>query len=422
MKILLSAFECQPNTGSEFGLGWSWASELAAMGHEIWVVTLSDNRPKIEQELQRQPRTNLYFVYCQMVSWLPWAYKVTNAIRSPIAAMGAAQLAKTWWQWNAYRLVKPLTQEVNFDLVHHVTNTSVRRPSFMGLLGIPFIIGPLAGGARTPWSLRKSYPAIGHLSDGIRDAINGWVKFDLLMHLTFARAAKIYCRSPYTQKIIPKRYRSKSEVVFDIGTDDITKTHRAVENSSTKPDIQVLFVGRFLYWKGVHLALQAFAKFQQQIPQARFTLIGRGRETAWLKKVAQRLGIEKAVNWIPWMERNKLSSVYLQHDVLLFPSLHDTGGKVVLEALSHGLPVVCLDLGGPGVMVDETCGRVIKTEGLGEETVVQMLSDSLVELSENPELREDLSQGASARPSQFLFRNTVTRIYQNIDWRRSTLS
>ncbi len=415
MKILLSAYECQPNTGSEFGLGWSWAKELAAMGHEIWVMTLSNNQPEIEQELQRNPIPNLHFIYCKKGNWLPWAYKVTNAIRSPIGAKIASQVAKTLWQWDAYQIAKSLTQEVKFDLIHHVTNTSIRRPSFMGLLGIPFIVGPLAGGERTPWSLRKSYPSIGCLSDLIRDVANSWVQFDLLMHLTFAKASKIYCRSKQTQAVIPRLYRSKSEVLFDISADEITETPQIIEYSSTEKEIfRVLFVGRFLYWKGIHLGLKAFAQLHQKIPSSRFTVIGSGREQAWLRRLTEQLGIEEAVDWIPWTRRNELSSAYLQHDIFLFPSLRDSGGMVVIEALSHGLPVVCLNLGGPGVMVDETCGRVIETDELSEEAVIQTLSDTLVELAENLELRQDLSEGASVRATKFLFNDVVKRIYKNI--------
>lgn len=156
MKVLLSAFECSPNTGSEFGRGWAWASGLAAQGYEIWVITLIDNQEKIELQLRRKPIPNLHFIYCKMPSWLPWAYKVANLMRSNFAALIAAQIAKICWQWDAYRLVKPLTKKIKFDLVHHVTNTNIRRPSFMGLLGIPFILGPLAGGVSTPWALSKT--------------------------------------------------------------------------------------------------------------------------------------------------------------------------------------------------------------------------------------------------------------------------
>ncbi len=415
MKVLLSAFNCRPNTGSEYGLGWAWATELAKMEHEVWVITWSKNQPQVEQELQTNPIPNLHFIYCGDASWLPWAYKVVKAIRLPLGPQLVWNLGCAWWQWDAYRVAKSLHQEAAFDLVHHVTNTTVRRPSFMGLLEIPFILGPLAGGVKAPWSLRKSYPFIGKFLDLIRDLNNGYVKFDPLMHLTFAKAAKIYCRSKQTQAVIPRLYRSKSEVLFDITADEITEIPQVIERDSAEKEIyRVLFVGNFLYLKGIHLGLKAFAQLQQKIPSSRFTLIGSGSEQAWLQRLTEQLGIEDAVDWIPWMEQKKLSSAYLQHDIFLFPSLRDSGGMVVIEALSHGLPVVCLDLGGPGVMVDETCGRVIRTDGLSEEAVIQTLSDALVELAENSELRRQLSEGALARPSQFAFKDVVERIYKEM--------
>ena len=416
MKVMLSAYECQPNIGSEFGLGWAWANELAAMGHEIWVVTLSDNQSKIERELQRHPRTNLHFIYCKMRPCISWAYKITNLMRSPLGAKIVSQAAKIWWQWDAYQIAKSLTQEVKFDLVHHVTNSTVRRPSFMGLLGLPFIVGPLAGGVKTPWSLRKSYPLIGWLSEFMRDLANAWVRFDPLMHLSFTYASKIYCDSTQTLKLIPQPYRSKSVVLFSIPNCESTQISQVVERKSSESGLfRVLYVGRFLYWKGIHLALKAFAQLHQKIPHVRFTLIGQGREQAWLERFAKQLGIEEALDWIPWMERKQLTSAYLQHDVLLFPSLHDTSPNVLLESFHHGLPVVCLDLGGPGVMVDDTCGRVIGTSGLSEETVVCGLSNALVELAENSELRHRLSQGALARLTKFPFQDVLKNIYPEIN-------
>ncbi len=414
MKVLLSAFECRPNRGSEYGIGWAWATELTKMGHEVWVITWSNNQPQVEQELQTNPIPNLHFVYCGKATWVPWAYKVIKAIRLPLGPQLVWSLGCIWWQWDAYRVAKSLHQEAAFELVHHVTNTTVRRPSFMGLLEIPFILGPLAGGVKAPWSLRKSYPFIGKFLDFIRDLNNGYVKFDPLMHLNFAKASKIYCDFKQTQALIPKLYRSKSEVLFSMPTYEITEIPQVIEQESTEKEIfQVLFVGRFLHWKGIHLGLKAFAQLHQKIPSSRFTLIGSGREQAWLQRLTEQLGIKEAVDWIPWMERKELSSAYLQHDIFLFPSLHDAGGMVIIEALYHGLPVVCLDLGGPGVMVDETCGQVIGTDGLSEKAVIQALSDALVELAENSGLRRQLSEGALARPSQLAFKDVVKRIYKS---------
>lgn len=413
MRVLLSAYECQPNIGSEFAWGWSWAMELAAMGHEIWVITLSDNQAKIEEELRRKPNLRLHFIYCKMTSWLPWAYKVTNLMRSPIAAQMVAQGAKTWWQWEAYQNAKILTKEVEFDLVHHVTNSMIRRPSFMGCLGIPFIFGPLSGGVKAPWSLRKSYPSIGWLSDLLRDLANAWIRFDPLMHLSFASALKIYCDSTETLRLIPKVYQSKSMILFSVHNWEMSQDSTIIQRESTETEsFRVLYVGRFLYWKGIHLGLKAFAQLHQKIPYARLTLIGAGRQQDWLRGVAAQLNIEEAIDWIPWMEQKRLSSAYLQHDVLLFPSLHDTCPRVILESLHHSLPIVCLDLGGPGVMVNETCGRVIKIDGLAEEAVILALSSALRELAANSELRQRLSQGALERGTKFVFKDVVKQVYR----------
>jgi glycosyltransferase involved in cell wall biosynthesis len=62
-------------------------------------------------------------------------------------------------------------------------------------------------------------------------------------------------------------------------------------------------------------------------------------------------------------------------------------------------------------MVDETCGRVIRTDKLSEEAVIQALSDALMELAKNPELRYKLSEGALARTSQFVWRDVLEEVY-----------
>ena len=43
-RILLSAYACEPGKGSEPEVGWMWATELAAAGHEVWVITRAANR------------------------------------------------------------------------------------------------------------------------------------------------------------------------------------------------------------------------------------------------------------------------------------------------------------------------------------------------------------------------------------------
>lgn len=106
---------------------------------------------------------------------------------------------------------------------------------------------------------------------------------------------------------------------------------------------------------------------------------------------------------------------YAEHDVFLFPSLHDSSGNVVLESFSQGLPLICLDLGGPGVVADESCARVVRTSGLSEQAVIQALADNLHELASNSELLTQLGEGASKRANEYRWTKLISRFYASVD-------
>ncbi len=77
----------------------------------------------------------------------------------------------------------------------------------------------------------------------------------------------------------------------------------------------------------------------------------------------EEIGLDGRVAFAESMPQDALFRYMSEHDALLFPSLHDSGGNVVLESLAVGLPVICLDLGGPPCFVDESCGIVVSTVG-----------------------------------------------------------
>ncbi len=409
-KILLSVFGCAPNRGSDAEVGWKWLTTLANMGFDVWVMTREVNKESIETALSGQAAIpNLHFVYFERHGFLRWTdkIKVRNYFYYYI------------WQWGAYRKAAALHKEVKFDVVHHVTWVSIRQPSFMGNLGIPFYFGPVAGGEAAPWSLRRGYSQRQWLQDILRDVANFLVRIDPLMWMTFYRAARIYVTSEQTRRLLPKRFRGKAQVQLAIANDAVSVKggNALAENPMTRQDnVRVLYVGRFIGWKGMHIGLQAFKELIKYVPQARLTMVGRGPdEQAW-RKLASSLAIDDKIEWVPWVDREKLPNLYLAHDFFLFPSLHDSGGLVVLEALSYGLPVVCLDLGGPGVIVNENCGIVIKTTGLCQEEVVRKIADAALILSQDMQARKKLAQGAIERAKEFRWDALVDRIYRSVGY------
>lgn len=400
LKILLSAYACEPNKGSEPGVGWNWAMVLAQQGHEVWVITRANNQASIEQALGHNAPVGLHFVYYDLPTWAKWWKKGPSGV----------YVYYLLWQWGAYRTAQNLVQTVAFDWVHHVTFVSIRQPSFMGLLELPFVFGPVAGGEKAPWRLRQSYPLKGWLIDGVRDLTSQWVRFDPLMYLTFAKATKIFVTSEQTQSLLLEKFRMRSQIQLAIGTEPIDYQQPSVSSSENTDVLKILFVGRLIYWKGLHLGLQAFSQLQIKYPNVHLTIIGDGPDKTWLQQLATKLEL-KNVDWVPWLPQAEVTKAYPQHQIFLYPSLHDSGGMVVLEALSYGLPVVCLDLGGPGIIVDSTCGFSIKTDKVCESAVIESLSQALETITTDADLRYQLGKGAQLRCQTYQWGALSQRIY-----------
>jgi glycosyltransferase involved in cell wall biosynthesis len=381
VKILLSAYACEPEKGSEPGVGWSLAREIAR-NHEVWVVTRANNRFAIEEVLRKESATSMHFLYYDLPGWARLWKKGQKGVH----------LYYLLWQYAAYQLAKTIHKQVGFDIVHHITFVSVRQPSFMGLLGIPFIFGPVAGGERAPWSVRIGYGIEGWLKDGLRDLFNFMVQFDPLMRLTFSSATRIFVTSEETASLIPAKYRKKIDILLAIGVEAelLESLHQVEHKKKRNRQVRVLYVGRLVHWKGLHLGLKAFAPLRKRVPGVTLTLIGSGPDERRLRNLAWKLGISDVVTWIPWMERNKILNIYHSYDIFLFPSLHDSGGMVVLEAMAAGLPVVCLNLGGPAVALNENCAMMIKVES--RRQVVRDLAIALEKLAVNPDLCYELSR------------------------------
>jgi glycosyltransferase involved in cell wall biosynthesis len=381
LRVLLSACACQPGGEGESGTGWRWALALAQAGHEVWVVTRTGNRSAIEKALESHPQPRLHFAYYELPAWARWWRHDDHG----------AQLGYFLWQLGAYRVARALCRKVAFDVAHHVTGGTFRDPSFLAFLDLPFVFGPVGGGEAAPRELRETFPLRGCLDDLIREAANRAVRIDPLMALVYRRASAILCKSHETAASIPPRYRRKCVVQAGLGAD----TGRSGARECGRTGFRVLYAGELVYWKGLHLGLMAFAMFRQKHPDARLTVAGSGPDDAWFRRIAWLLGIGAAVTWMPAPGHAAARRVSGDHDAFLFPGLEDANGSAVLDAMSCGLPVVCLDAGSPAVLVDASCGIKVPPGSAGE--VVGQLASALSELSGDPALLRVMSEAAARR-------------------------
>ena len=404
MKVLLSAYYCLPSEGSESAIGWNWAREIAACEHKVFVITRSINRNAIETALSQNPIPGLQFLF----------HDLSPTIQ-PLAHLPVSSyLYYLVWQSTAAKAAQRAHSSEHFDLVQHITMANFRFPTFMWKLGVPLIFGPVGGGEDTPKKLRRGLGLRGRLWDLPRRVSNLFVAGGL-MNATYAHSTQIVVTTTETLREIPFPYRQKSRIQQAVGTDSIGPRYpdriSTIPSNSTRTKLNLLFAGRLLPWKGLHLGLKAMAAMGPDIQHVHLTVVGSGSDEPRLRRLAQRLGIDQSLTWIPWMDRRDLARLYSQFNLFLFPSLHDSGGMVVLEAMSFGVPVLCLDLGGPGMTVDNRCGFVIPTTDRSEEQVVRLMADCLSQLLSDPRNLELLSKGARHHVESLTWQAVVAKTY-----------
>ena len=111
-------------------------------------------------------------------------------------------------------------------------------------------------------------------------------------------------------------------------------------------ELLVLLVGRLVYEKGFHLALDALAPILRRRRGVRFVIAGTGTAEAELKQQAEQLGLARHGVFLGWIGDDMLHSLYRVSDLCIVPSIYEPFGLVALEAMASGCLCVVADTGG----------------------------------------------------------------------------
>ena len=140
-----------------------------AKHHNIWVITRANNRRAIETELKNNPVQGLHFVYYDLPKWARWWKKGGRGI----------QIYYYLWQFGIYYLAKRLHRKIDFDLIHSVaTFGNYWMPSFLSLLSVPFVWGPVGGGEFAPRSFYSTFSFQGKLYEYARSIVRSFGELD----------------------------------------------------------------------------------------------------------------------------------------------------------------------------------------------------------------------------------------------------
>jgi len=401
MRILLLAYACEPNRGSEPGVGWQWALNLAQdTTKDVYVLTRSNNKNIIDGYWKNNVcPANLHFYYYDLPPFFVWLKRHGLSVN----------IYYSLWLQGCIGVLKDLHEEYRFDMAHHITFGVYRDACLLYKLGIPFVTGPLGGGEYTPYQFAKLYSYKEIVREYLRKLMNELSMLNPYLRKSFDRASLILAKTPETKNVL-RKWESKTIVNLEIGIDRISFAQQEHDKNT------FLFVGRFIYWKGIKLVLRAFQLYQSSHPTAKLFFIGKGKMKSYIDRFAEDNNLKNNIMIIEWIEQKELKAYYLKSCAMLFPSLHDSSGNVVLEALACGLPVLCLDCGGPAIVLGKGLEDTIETtKGKSVYEVIQGLASKMEMLTSDASRYDEISQKCLKRAESLLWERTVFDAYKLID-------
>lgn len=406
-SVIVSAYSFAPRRGSEPGSGWAMARILAER-YDVFVVCAAHYRPLFEEADFQQLREwgiEVVFFDDERSVWLAHL-SVCHRI--------AVRIYYSIWQIKVRSVFKRLIRERRPLFLQHATWGAGTVVSDLTGLGIPVIYGPVGGFDPGCPALERDMGWRVRIVEAVRRVLirqklrskalkTMYEGIDLVLACTADSEAAI-------RKLGARRIGRMGKV--GIPSERIEMLRRMRGNRPPATHVEVLFIGRLLGWKGEELALRAVAAAKN--PLLHFTIVGNGPNRQRCVRLADELGIAGQVRFLNEVPQKEIWQRFAESDIFLFPSMHDSGGNVVLEAMASGIPVICLNLGGPAEYVDETCGMVCRATD-SEQTLAR-LTLALTRLADDSGLREALGrEGLEKCRNHFNERGRSTQLFSHID-------
>ncbi len=364
LRLLLLAGECTRDNVSEPRSAWQWASRLAAR-HDVTLLCLKS----LSGVSARDTIPDARVVEVDQRRW-PGALREVQVAVKP----GWHRLRVFARRW----IGEALRRGERFDLGHQISPLGLRYASPLSEFGIPYIVGPLAGSVPSPAGFRAELRAEAWFMR-LRELDRVRFAHDAALRRGFERASAVIGVAGYVHQLLAAHYRIGRPVIeSEIGFDELPGS--AGRRRRADGSFEVLFVGRMVRPKGAVDLVRALAR----IPDARIraVFLGQGRGLAEYRAEAVRLGVAGRCEFRGAVSRPEVEAAYRAADLFVFPSFREPSGNVVLEALSHGLPVVAANRGGPGHVVNGESGVLLEPEH--PEQYATAIAESIQRVAQSP--------------------------------------
>lgn len=380
MKVLIIGYACEPNKGSEPGVGWNTVQKLAIKcpHYTFTVLTRENNREAIEKEISFP---NLAFVYHDIPAFFSIKKK-----------FNATRLYYYVWCITCGFDFRDFSKD--FDLVHHITFVNDWLPSPICLLKkskhTKFLWGPLGSNQAIPtsgMSLKSKFLEI--LRRCIPMIIRG---LDPFYYLTKKRSDIILG----INERVEKKFSSVSNKFIKLHSISVSKDY-AIDKSDLCVDSNKLFtfisVGNLIAIKNFEITILSFNRFLQLSNNSDcnyvLNIVGTGPLLNYLQSLVTKLGIDKNVNFLGQQSYDSVRSLLRDSSAFIFPTM-EASGMVILEAMISSLPVLGINTGGAAAFLPDSNKIYLANYPSDKENIVNEIATSMYELAKSPELLKQL--------------------------------
>lgn len=184
-------------------------------------------------------------------------------------------------------------------------------------------------------------------------------------------------------KIITYTDEGKSSMVkLGIDPEKIEVIHNGIDTELFSPNYeekkrkQLLWVGRYIYGKGVEYLIKAFKIVSDQYDDLNLLMVGDGPLREDIEEQIKDLGLNKKINIKIFVPNVEIPDLYRNSDIFILPSLEEGVPRTILEAMSCEIPVVCTELPQLVDIVNE-CGILVpkKDHEALAEAILKILAD-----------------------------------------------
>ena len=309
---------------------------------------------------------------------------------------------------DARKWIKNQAKAQHFDWIHQITPMASRYPPIGYGLGIPYSIGPVAGGLDTPPGFEKEMASMPWYTklrklDSIRAKSNSQLRNG------YQQANMIFAAAPYVKERLIKLYNiqgtsgPKFYIENELGITDINKSEKTFT-----PPYKLLFVGRIVRSKGVRDIVRA-VPYLKELP---FTLdiVGDGNDLDACKQEATELGVNSFITFHGKKTKQEVAEFYREAHLIIFPSFREPTGGVVVEAMSFGVPQIVCDYGGPAsILQPSNLGYIVKLT-VPDAYPIDIANQIKLALSKPEELNTKSNESLHWAENNYIWKNKIKKI------------